>query len=114
MVTNIPKKNGVNDVVCKINKDGSRFWYNENGHRHRLNGPAVVYLDGTITWWQDDRLHREDGPALEYPNGIKEWFQNGKRHRLDGPAIEWAYGDNEYWVYGKYYSKREWKKYYGL
>jgi Mor family transcriptional regulator len=35
--------------------DGKTIWYNLNGQRHR-----------------------EDGPALEYADGTKEWYLNGK------------------------------------
>jgi hypothetical protein len=44
--------------------------------------------------------HRLDGPAVEWADGTKGWYVNGLRHRLDGPAIEWADGDKEWWVNG--------------
>ena len=39
-----------------------------------------------------DKRHREDGPAVEYADGSKEWYLNGKLHREDGPACEYADG----------------------
>ena len=46
------------------------------------------------------QLHREDGPAIIFPNSAVVWFQNGLRHCKDGPAIIWANGDKEWWVHG--------------
>jgi hypothetical protein len=65
-------KDGLN-----INKYGDKFWY-LNGNRHREDGPAIEYADGTKRWYLDGSLHREDGPAIEYANGNKSWFLNGK------------------------------------
>ena len=41
-------------------------------------------------YWENDKgqLHRIDGPAVEYADGSKSWYINGKFHRIDGPAIE--------------------------
>lgn len=38
---------------------------NEKGERHREDGPAVEYADGSKYWYQNGELHREDGPAIE-------------------------------------------------
>ena len=60
---------------------------NEQGQRHRLDGPAVEGANGTKQWFQNGQLHRLDGPAVEYANGTKVWYQNDQRHRLEGPAV---------------------------
>ena len=52
-------------------------------------------------WYQNDKLHRVDGPAVEYINGDKSWYQNGKRHRTDGPAVEGIDGTKSWWLNGK-------------
>lgn len=44
---------------------------------HRLDGPAVVWVDGTKQWWVDGKPHRLDGPAVEWSSGVKEWAING-------------------------------------
>ena len=62
--------------VCKINERGDKYWY-LNGKRHREDGPAIEYSDGTKRWYLNDKLHREDGPAIEYTNGNKYWYLNG-------------------------------------
>ena len=58
-----------------------------------------IYEDGDKFYYSDREMtirHREDGPAIEYSNGTKSWYLNGKRHREDGPAIENADG-SKYW-----------------
>ena len=80
---------------------GYRRWYNDEGARHRKNGPAVECPDGRKSWWLNGERHREDGPAVEDPNGYKEWWINGELHREDGPAIEYISGYKEWWVNGK-------------
>jgi len=60
---------------------------------------------GHISWYKEetDVRHREDGPAIEWNNGTKHWYQNGELHRVDGPAVEYWNGDKEYWLYDKRY-----------
>ena len=70
---------------------------------HRINGPAVKYLNGHKCWYKNGKLHREDGPAL-VRDFSKEWFINGQRHREDGPAIEYANGD-KYWYKNNYFHR---------
>jgi hypothetical protein len=48
-------------------------------------------------------LHREDGPAVEYVDGSKSWYKNDKRHRIDGPAVIDVDGEKEWWVNGRYW-----------
>ena len=54
-----------------------------------------VYEDKT-EWYLNDKRHREDGPAIEWVNGSKQWYLNDKRHRVDGPAYEWADGSKSW------------------
>jgi len=54
----------------------SRHWY-LNGVRHREDGPAVEYSEGTKHWYLNGVRHREDGPASEYSSGGKYWYLNG-------------------------------------
>jgi len=54
--------------------------------RHREDGPAIEYADGTKCWCLNDKYHREDGPAVEYDDGYKEWY-------VDGEQIEVADND---------------------
>lgn len=62
----------------------------------------VVDEDGTIRYYNDrGHYHRLDGPAVEWSDDSKEWWIKGKRHRLDGPAYTTLDGEKEYWIDGK-------------
>ena len=75
-------------------------WY-QNSQLHRLDGPAVEWVNDDKEWFQNGKLHRLDGPAVEWVNDDKEWFQNGQHHRIDGPAVELANGIKEWWIEGE-------------
>jgi hypothetical protein len=68
-------------VYIKIDENDDRFYYSDREMtvRHREDGPAVEYADGSIAWYLNGKLHREDGPAFEGVNGYKSWYLNGKR-----------------------------------
>ena len=89
-----------------IDSDGTKRWYNEQGKRHREDGPAIVYPDGSV-WYLNGQYHREDGPAVEWATGRKEWWLNGKRHREDGPAYEGFTGSKSWYLNGKKYTEEE-------
>ena len=61
-----------------VDNNGTKRWYNEQGQRHREDGPAIDCANGTKYWYHNDKRHREDGPAVERTNGTKEWYLNGK------------------------------------
>jgi len=86
--------------------NGTKYWYNE-GKLHREDGPACEYADGDKEWYKEDKRHREDGPAIEYANGDKEWYNEGKLHREDGPAVEYANGDKYWYKEGKCYTEKD-------
>jgi hypothetical protein len=71
-------------------------YLNEKGQRHRLDGPAIEWKDGTKLWYINNKYHREDGPAIEWMSGTKKWYINGLCHREDGPAVEWCDGTKEW------------------
>ena len=77
--------------------------------RHREDGPAIEYTDGTKYWYINGKFHREDGPAIMCNNGDKNWYLNGESHRIDGPAVEWSNGYKEWWLNGKEYSEKEYE-----
>ena len=79
-----------------------------------------ITKNGTIFYYGDNGfIHREGGPAVEYTNGDKYWCKNGKFHREDGPAVERIYEDGsyykEYWYDDKHYpnikTDRYWKRF---
>ena len=57
---------------------GYLTWAAKSGKLHREDGPAIVYSNGSKSWWVDGQLHREDGPAIERSRGTKKWYINGK------------------------------------
>ena len=83
--------------TVEVNEERT-LWFKEGTRtRHREDGPAVEYADGSKEWWLNGKRHREDGPAVEDASGSKIWYLNGEFHREDGPACEWADGDK--WRY---------------
>ena len=94
------------EYTVKVDYRGNREWF-LNGNRHREDGPAIEYSDGTRCWYLNDNLHREDGPALEYSDGTRCWCLNGDLHREDGPACEYANGNREWWLNGVEYTEEE-------
>jgi hypothetical protein len=81
--------------------NGTIEYRNEHGKRHREDGPATTWTDGTKEWYLHGNLHREDGPALIYPNGSESWWIHGKRHREDGPAATWPDGSESWYLHDK-------------
>ncbi len=61
----------------------------------------LTYSNGTRFWYKDDKLHRLDGPAIEWVDGSKSWWKNGVRHRVDGPAVIYPDGYKEWWYEDK-------------
>jgi hypothetical protein len=47
---------------------------------HRENGPAVIWNDGSASWYFEGKRHRIDGPAIEYKDGRRYWYLHGKRY----------------------------------
>lgn len=64
-----------------------KHWY-VNGKRHRENGPAVEYSDGSEEWWVNDQLHREDGPAVTTSMIDQEeyWLNNNQMSKEEWQA----------------------------
>lgn len=59
--------------------NGSKYYYT-NDHLNRENGPAYISRL-TKQWFNNNIPHRLDGPALIYLDGRKDWqvwYYNGK------------------------------------
>jgi hypothetical protein len=69
----------------QVNKYGVKEW-RLHGKLHRIDGPAVEWMNGNKTWFLHDKLHREDGPAIEYDGG-EEWWLNDVHY---ANATAWA------------------------
>lgn len=66
-------------------KDGYAIF--KDGELHNLNGPALVTKRGK-EWWQNGKRHREDGPAIEYVDGTVVWYSIGEVVEMD-ESITW-------------------------
>jgi hypothetical protein len=126
---NIKYKRNVSGDVCVMR-------YYLGNKLHRLNGPAVEYVDrskaewylngehhrapddsgahypayisgDTQIWYVGGKRHRVGGPAAIYKIGTKEWLQNGLLHRDDGPAVERYNGEKSYYINGKQLTEQE-------
>ena len=86
--------------ACETDKHGNKFWRNKEGKIHRIDGPAIEFLNGHKEWYFKGKRHRLDGPAVERADGCKEWWIKGNLHRLDGPAVEHSDGYKEWWIEG--------------
>lgn len=64
---------------------GNRHWW-KGVYRHRINGPAVEYADGTCIWIRHNVRHRDDGPAVILPDGSCKWVLSGSEFTFD----EWC------------------------
>lgn len=54
-----------------IQYDGSRL-------PHRVDGPAILYSDGSYTWYYHGKTHRENGgPAMTWKDGSCNWSIHG-------------------------------------
>ena len=61
-----------NVKVC----DQCTKWYNDEGQLHCLDGPAIIWKNGDMSWYKNGQRHREDGPSIEFGNKYKAWFLN--------------------------------------
>jgi len=39
---------------------------------------SFKYRSGFKSWWLDEKRHREDGPAVIFIDGTEEWYLNGR------------------------------------
>lgn len=80
-------------------------------------GSGIGYSSGGHQQYAKDKeftiLHRLDGPAVKWVDGPMYWYANGKFHRLDGPAIEGVDGWKEWYVNGKAYSEKDFNRLFG-
>ena len=62
-----------------IDRAGSKTW-TLNGEYHRLDGPAIIQVDGGEWWFKHDEYHRLDGPAIILPDSRKYWAVAGEQY----------------------------------
>jgi len=40
----------------RYEENGYVVWLNEQGQRHRTDGPAVEYANGVLEWWKNGKF----------------------------------------------------------
>jgi len=93
-----------NQSPTEINSEGTKFWRNSAGQRHREGDkPAVIYPDGSAFYYKEGKIHRDgDKPAVIYPDGSAFYYKEGKIHRDgDKPAVIYSDGSVFYYKEGK-------------
>ena len=67
--------------IPRIDEDGNKRWFNKDGKLHRDNDlPAVKMTNKYKAWYINGERHRRNGPAIIYPNGTYKWYVNGKEY----------------------------------
>lgn len=90
---------------------GYTIWLDDDDRRHRDDGPAMEFDDGSKVWYKHGVHHRIDGPAISYSTGEKVWLINGVRHRLGGPAVTTEDGELHYYAHGRRFTEGEFYRY---
>ena len=71
------------EQFISTDEHGNKFYYSDKSmavrFRHREDGPAIEWVDGTKVWYINGERHREDGPAIEDADGYKAWYINGEK-----------------------------------
>ncbi len=70
------------------------IFINKNNQFHRVDGPAVIHVNGTKSWYQNGKRHRENRPAIINSDGRKTWFINNKQYTEGDYYIKIAEMDN--------------------
>ena len=54
----------------------------KNGYIHSEDGPAIIHDNGTKEWRVEGKYHRLDGPAIEFLDSTDDntWFVDGNEH----------------------------------
>jgi hypothetical protein len=65
----------------RVDKHGTKRWFDKKGRLHRDDGPAIIYVDGENRWYKNNKLHRDDGPAVEWSLvGVEDWWKDGEEY----------------------------------
>ena len=68
----------------EYNRNGAVRWYDDKGHAHRKDGPAVVWSDGEQWWLRHGDFHFARGPSDLYADGRLRWYEDGDFLRVRG------------------------------
>jgi hypothetical protein len=79
------------DVKHETHSGITRTQWFLNGEHHRVNGPALSFVDGDGVndyWLAKGQLHRIGGPAAVHNDSSRyteKWFRDGALYREKGP-----------------------------
>lgn len=101
-------QSAIKQYIIQFNKPiisdfGNTIYYLFKRAHREDDLPAVIYYDGTGSYWYNGMIHRDlDLPAITYSNKV-EYYKYGKLHREDDangnpqPAIIWNNGLGYYY-----------------
>ena len=70
-----PAHEGAGSSKATVTAQIRAEWY-VNGMLHRIDGPAVVYPDGTVEWLAEG-VKLDEGKVLEAEDRMKAWWEDG-------------------------------------
>jgi len=88
----------------EVDEYSNKHYLNDEGKRHRLDGPAIESSHGTKFWCINGNCHRNIDPAKEWSDGDKQWWFKGKTHRVGGSSSSSL---NWWFIHDKEYSKQD-------
>ena len=56
-------------------RSGTVRWINDKEHRHRVDGPASVWPNGTQYWFRYGDFHFAYGPSILNDDGTLGWYK---------------------------------------
>ena len=71
----------MNKETLEVERDkhGKVTYRNVSGELHNPDGAAVVYADGSKSYYINGKRHNPDGPAIVFSDGYKAHYINGKK-----------------------------------
>jgi hypothetical protein len=73
-----------------IDDHGTKRWLDKNGKHHRIDGPSLIYTNGSQIWYKNTQLHRIDGPAYIQCNGYHMWWIIDDKRYYDNKSFQEA------------------------
>ena len=76
------------ELIVKSREDRTTSYRLPDGTRHRIDGPAIEYDDGSWAWFYKGDLHKVNGPALFNSEDNEYYFYvEDQRYEFD----DWCY-----------------------
>ena len=68
------------DLYIRLERDSLRYYTDNTCETlHRMSGPAVLFDNGTIEYWNQGQLHNISGPSVETALGMQVYYLFGRR-----------------------------------